>query len=186
VEIYKYCFVEHQNEALIVQQRIKPHPRLKPIMPGRALGCIRVVTYCSESEASVLFVFIKIPVGNNITDAFQHGGTGNLLANLDLATGKLGKAWGKRQGRDGHSLTEFTAHPTTKQVFQGFQIPQWDAILRTAKKGAMAFPELRVIGWDVALCENGIFLMEGNNLWDSDGPQVALRRGIKKDMMALV
>lgn len=185
-EIYNHCLVENPNKAFIVQERLKPHPGLRPLMPGIALGCIRVVTYFSDSGATVLFVFIKIPVGDNVTDAFQHGATGNLLAYLDLATGKLGKAWGKRGRQDIHCLTEFTAHPTTGVMFQGFQIPQWDDVLRLAKRGAEAFPELRLIGWDMALCENGIFLMEGNNLWDPDGPQVTLRKGIKKEMTTLV
>jgi len=186
MEVYKHCFVEHQSKVFIAQERLKPHPGLKPIMPGRALGCIRVVTYFKKSEATVLFVFFKIPVGDNVTDAFQHGATGNLLAYINLTTGRLGGAWGKRSGRDIHCLAEFNTHPTTGVPLEGFQIPQWDDVLKIAKQGAMAFPELRIIGWDVALCENGIFLMEGNNLWDPDGPQVTLRKGIKKEMMTLV
>jgi hypothetical protein len=67
-----------------------------------------------------------------------------------------------------------------------FQVPQLDDVLRIAKHGDRAFPELKLIGWDVALCENGIFLMEGNNLWDPDGAQITFRRVIKKEMMALI
>jgi hypothetical protein len=184
-QIYDHCFSEYGDSVFIVQERLKPHRRLEPIMPGRALGCVRVVTHFNGSEVEIMFVFLKIPVGDNTTDAFQHGATGNLLAYLGHDNGKVGKAWGKRPGRDSHCLTEFTVHPTTGVVIQGFQIPQWEEILSLAREGAKAFPELRVIGWDVALCENGIFLIEGNNLWDADGPQIALRRGIKKMMMTL-
>lgn len=185
-DIFKHCFVKHKGVTIIVQQRLKPHLSLKPLMPGRALGCIRVVTYYDELQASVLFVFIKIPVGDNITDAFEHGYTGNLLGNVDLGTGKLGKAWGKRPAIDVYCLSDFTAHPTTGAILPGFQIPQWKSALKAAESCAKAFPELKLVGWDVALCEDGIYLLEGNNLWDPDGPQITLKRGIKKEMMALV
>jgi hypothetical protein len=83
-------------------------------------------------------------------------------------------------------LSEFTRHPTTGAELIGFQIPQWGAVKSLAKQSAKAFPELRAIGWDVALCRNGIFIKEGNRLWDPTGFQITLRRGIKKEMMALV
>ena len=68
----------------------------------------------------------------------------------------------------------------------GYQIPKWKEILEVAKQGAISFPELKTVGWDIALCNRGLLLIEGNHHWDPDGPQITLRRGIKKEMMALV
>lgn len=185
-EIYHHCFLEYQNEPFIVQERLKPHPDLKSLMPGRSLGCFRINTYFSEPKPSVLFVFIKIPARNNITDTFHSGTTGNLIAQVDITTGKIGKAWGKRPDKDTIFLSEYTAHPTTGVALKGFRIPQWDAILKTAIRGAQAFPEFKIIGWDVALSENGIFLIEANRRWDADAPQIVLERAFRKEMMALV
>ena len=70
-------------------------------------------------------------------------------------------------------------------MIEGFQIPHWPEVLELVRQGAVAFPELRTIGWDVAISSSGIFLLEGNHHWDPEGAQVSLQRGIRSEMEAL-
>jgi hypothetical protein len=53
-------------------------------------------------------------------------------------------------------------------------------------EGARAFPELKTLGWDVAVASDGVFLLEANHHWDPEAPQLLLRRGFRPDMEALV
>ena len=55
----------------------------------------------------------------------------------------------------------------------------------TTMGAARAFPEFRTVGWDVALTEQGITILEGNWHYDPDGPQITLDRGIKSEVRAL-
>ncbi|TES91431.1 MAG: hypothetical protein E3J87_07835, partial [Candidatus Cloacimonadota bacterium] len=44
--------------------------------------------------------------------------------------------------------------------------PFWSDIVTLAKKAATVSPELRSVGWDIAISKNGPVLMEGNDNWD--------------------
>jgi hypothetical protein len=45
----------------------------------------------------------------------------------------------------------------------GCQIPNWEKVISGVKDAAKSFPQCRFIGWDVAIIENGIELIEGNH-----------------------
>ena len=55
----------------------------------------------------------------------------------------------------------------------GFKVPQWDNIVDTVKKAAIVHPEVRYVGWDVTIKEDGtIVLIEGNPGADPDVTQI--------------
>lgn len=45
----------------------------------------------------------------------------------------------------------------------GYQIPNWDKVIEGSKRAAEHLPQIGFIGWDVAITENGIQLIEGNH-----------------------
>ena len=45
----------------------------------------------------------------------------------------------------------------------GFQIPNWNVLLQEVEEAAKLLPQCRFIGWDVAITEMGIELIEGNH-----------------------
>ena len=44
----------------------------------------------------------------------------------------------------------------------GFQIPRWDEAKDFVRKAAQVVPSIRIIGWDVALSQDGWVLIEAN------------------------
>lgn len=183
--ILEHCEARRKEGGFLVQPWLEPHPGLRPLMPGPALGTVRVVTVLVGNDVLVPFACLKIPVGRIIYDLFNHGRTGNLLALVDVADGRIGPAWGASRTRR-RRLDVCPAHPDSGVALAGFQIPQWPEVLRTVTEGARAFTELRTLGWDVAVTSKGIFLLEGNHHWDPEGLQLLLRRGFRPDMEALV
>jgi Sugar-transfer associated ATP-grasp len=183
--ILRHCHAHRAAKGFLVQTWLEPDPALRPLMPGRALGTVRVVTVLvGGDQVRVPYAFVKIPVGANVSDAFDHGRTGNLLAAVDVADGTVGPAWGPSPTRP-RRLEARPAHPDTGAAVEGFRIPRWPEVLRAVSRGARAFPELRTLGWDVAITTAGVFLLEGNHHWDPHGPQVTLQRGIGREMEAL-
>jgi hypothetical protein len=180
-----HCEARRKEGGFIVQPWLEPHPALRPLMPGRGLGTVRIITFLMGDQVQVPFAFVKIPVGTIIYDAFNHGKTGNLLARVDAADGTLGIAWGPSPTHQ-RRLATYAAHPDTGAAIEGFRIPCWPEVLRTVAAGARAFPELKTLGWDVAVTSDGVFLLEANHHWDPEGPQLLLRRGFRPDMEALV
>jgi glutathione synthase/RimK-type ligase-like ATP-grasp enzyme len=45
-------------------------------------------------------------------------------------------------------------------------VPFWQEMAELAKRAAAISPELKTVGWDIALSRNGPVLMEGNDNWD--------------------
>ena len=76
-------------------------------------------------------------------------------------------------------MEEVLLHPDNDQPLQGFQIPDWHLLLDVAVKGASAFPELRTIGWDIGLTEQGPSIIEGNARYGVEHNQILLGRGLK-------
>ena len=180
-----HCEQRRKEGGFLIQPWLVPHPELRAIMPGRALGAVRVVTLLVGDEVHVPFALVKIPVGNIIFDAFNHGRTGNLLAQVDAADGTTAIAWGPSPTYR-RRLTTYAAHPDSGAAIEGFRIPCWPEVLQLVAMGARAFPELKTLGWDVAVTSEGIFLLEANHHWDPEGPQLLLRRGYRTEMEAMV
>ncbi len=183
--VLQHCDAHRADAGFLVQAWLDPDPALRPLMPGRALGTVRVVTLLVGDQVRFPFAFVKIPVGTSVYDAFHHGQTGNLLASVDVVDGSVGIAWGPSPTRR-HRLETYSAHPDNGVAIEGFPIPRWQEVLRVATYGARAFPELKTVGWDVAITPGEIFLLEGNHHWDPQVPQVLLRRGFRPDMEALI
>lgn len=45
----------------------------------------------------------------------------------------------------------------------GFQIPNWAALLEFVKQAALVVPQVRFVGWDVAVKDDGFELIEANH-----------------------
>ena len=56
-------------------------------------------------------------------------------------------------------------------VFEGFRIPYWNEVRELVKNVHAKLPDIRSIGWDVAITPNGPVLIEGNDNWEIGGPQ---------------
>jgi len=83
------------------------------------------------------------------------------MVGVDMESGRLRK----------YGYTDFysnpnerlTSHPITKTVFEGFRIPFIPEAKDLVTKAASVMPGLRLIGWDVAIGEDGPILVEGNS-----------------------
>lgn len=183
--VLAHCEARRKEGGFLVQPWLEPHAGLRPMMPGRALGAVRVVTLLAGDQVRVPFAYVKIPVGDTIFDAFNHGRSGNLMARVDVTNGTLETGCGPSRTRQ-RRLATYATHPDSGAVIEGFRIPCWPEVLQAVAMGARAFPELKTLGWDVAITSAGVFLLEANHHWDPEPPQILLRRGFRPDMEALV
>jgi len=184
-ELSAKAILEHCRawpEIFMVQDHLEPADSLKALMPGRALGTFRVVTYLRKDSVTVdiPYAFVKFPLVGAINDNFHHGTTGNLLGGIDISSGKLKDAWGKKTGQT--VISRVLQHPDTGVVFSGKAIPFWSKIVEIAAHAARSFKELRTVGWDIAVTNSGIFVLEGNWHYDPDGHQLTGSKGIRSEI----
>jgi hypothetical protein len=122
-------------------------------------------------------------VGCSVTDNFSAGMAGNIVAPIDLDIGTLGPAAGsaRRQWPEMHTVSR---HPDTGEVIEGFLVPHWQDLKQLTVRAQASFPELRCLGWDVAVTEKGPVLIEANHVWDINLLQMAHRKGLRSQMDA--
>jgi hypothetical protein len=161
----------------VIQERVRNHAAITDLSGSETVQTVRLTTWVTPNGRIELpHVFFKIAVGDNITDNYNAGATGNVMANLHPATGKLAKAI--EASSDGIGFREISTHPITGKPIAGFQLPHWRAIMALAEQAARKFLPLRTIGWDIAVTPDGPVLIEGNAFWDPSndlvvGPQAS-------------
>lgn len=183
-EIETLCSDPQDKKSLyILQKYLYPHAELRPLMPNACLGTARIHTVKTDGEPRVFLACQKIPTGDNATDNYHFGQTGNLIGEVDITTGCLLTPIGPDPDYR-EFVVEFSVHPDNGQPLPGFQIPCWADLLETAINGAKAFHELGTVGWDVALTEDGPCLIEGNSHYGDE--QAVVRRGQKHEYEQLL
>ncbi|MHB1225418.1 MAG: sugar-transfer associated ATP-grasp domain-containing protein [Gemmatimonadaceae bacterium] len=145
------------SRGMLIQERLRNHPSLAPIAPA-ALSTVRVVTLRGlDGVVRVVMTVCKIPAGGAPTDHMRLGG---LAAPIDLATGRLGPAIRKSET----SFVETCSHhPDTGALIEGFQLPDWPAVIGLAVRAHEALEQLVCIGWDIAILADGPIIIEGND-----------------------
>lgn len=170
------------KSTYILQPKVQQHDALLPIMTN-GLGTLRVVTTSLDRSIKIDFICLKIPVGKNISDNINGGGTGNLLADIDLESGTIGVVLAGAKDNE-YIVTEVYKHPTTRVLLKGMQLPNWPDLKELALVAASKFSGLRTIGWDIALTQNGPILIEGNWRYDIDLLQMSSQRGLRSEVLA--
>ncbi|WP_374653848.1 sugar-transfer associated ATP-grasp domain-containing protein [Dongia sp.] len=155
-----------EREPFVVQRCLKNHPDIAPLSPG-ALATVRLVTLIDETGdfEPVRAVFRMGKNADSIVDNFHSGG---IAAPVDLATGKLGRATDFGLAP---SIGWIDRHPATGAAITGHILPQWPEILALGRKAHAQFADRVIVGWDIALTDRGLVLVEGNAAPDVDNIQ---------------
>jgi len=155
------------RKGYIVQPRLVNHRDIRDLSNGGALATVRVMTCRNErGEYEVTNAAFRMAQGNNVVvDNFHAGG---ILAKVDIGTGVLGRATdGAMALGPGTGWCE--RHPQTGGQILGRRLPLWPQVLDLARRAhATAFSDQVVIGWDIAILDDGPRLIEGNKGPDLD------------------
>ena len=98
---------------------------------------------------TVIAARLRLIAGDSAHDNFDYGRTGNLIANLDVATGDIRTVIGGTG--DPRAICQVTVHPRTGVPLIGYRVPLWPRARDLVQRAARAFAPLRTIGWDVAV-----------------------------------
>lgn len=162
------------SQGQIFQEIFSPHPDLV-LLCGPRSCTVRVVVIIDKHGPQLLCAVWKIPTGNNVIDNFHHGKTGNLIASVDIASGKVGQVIG--QGPHGEFI-EIQNHPDTNRSFKTATIPDWPSVQDICLTAARLMPGFRLLHFDVALAEKGPALLEINYQGSLDLLQHASGKGV--------
>jgi len=178
-ELLERLLARSRREPLIVQPRLAPHPDLAEITAG-ALPTVRMLTCLDEKRGpEVMASMLRTSFGKNVTvDNLHAGGIGALV---DVDSGALSMA--SNLGSDAR-LGWFSAHPDTGALIEGRILPCWDKVKAFAVAAHRRFNDRVVIGWDIAIVEDGPIFIEGNGNPDLDILQRFMREGLRRHRFA--
>jgi len=162
---------KHYSLGYVFQERLQPHRTLVSKI-GVSLATVRVVTMATASGPKVFRAAWKLPAAGNHADNFWR--TGNLLAGLDMETGRIRKV---TKG-SGFEMEDVKLHPETGADLIGLPIPDWSKMKMVAIEGARLLHHFGMIGWDIAPTDQGPVIVEANETPDLTLVQAADRRGI--------
>jgi hypothetical protein len=159
----------HRRETVILQERIRQHDLLQSINP-HCTNTLRVITLINNSaEIEVLANQLKFGRGKAMVDNTSQGGV-SCRVQEDSTLGPLIQ----------HSREEFVRfenHPDTGARAAGLKLPYFREAVDLAIAAQRRFPQLRSIGWDIAITNDGPVIIEGNT-WYGWFPQLRGRKGM--------
>ncbi len=119
-----------------------------------SLNTIRVATIQVNGEIDVVFSYLRVGVKGTVVDNLHSGG---IRFPINHHTGEIYAGMN-------YEINNIERHPDSGVQIAGEIIPDWDEICLFCKNAHERAPEnLRFIGWDVCLDENGMCLIEGNS-----------------------
>lgn len=153
-------------DSFVLQERLRSHSSLAALTNNSNLQTVRITTYMDRGmNCRLLFSFMKLMTQETtIIDNIGTGRNGNLLNKVCTETGRIVESYVKT--RNGTGNQPISHHPVTERPLTGFQIPHWDEARDLVHRAARLFLPVRSVGWDVAITDDGVKLLEGNIWWD--------------------
>lgn len=136
----------------ILEEPIRQHPILAA-MHGASVNTLRIVTDRGGARIDISYVLLKIGRGGACCD---NSGCGGMFCRVDTDSGTVVSD----ATDDFHNV--FSEHPETHRSFRGLKIPHFAEALSLAVRSAALSSEIGHIGWDIAITEEGVELVEGN------------------------
>lgn len=143
-----------RERPMICEEFIRQHPVLSNLNPA-SVNTIRIASLLQDGEVTILSATLKTGAGTDrITDNLSLGGIG---AQIDVETGIVSTF-----GKD-FDLKSFAYHPTSGAPILGLQIPHWDMAIDLIKTAHKRLPQCLLYGWDIAITETGVDIVEANS-----------------------
>lgn len=166
---------EYFNNAIknriFLEELVKQHPEMNKLC-DKSVNTMRIMTFNDHGKSRIIWMGLRVGNGINAIDNLHAKG---MAVNIDINTGKLvGNAIDK-------DLNEYEEHPFTHVKFDGFQIPCFEDSKNMVLKASLESDKILVVGWDVAISEDGPVIIEGNRRPGFDIVQVL--SGGKMDMV---
>lgn len=155
------CFVEQ------VIHQIKDIAKLN----SSSVNTLRINTLIRDNgDIDITNATIRIGGGGAVADNLHNNG---VCATIDRQTGVV-----ISRGAD-LQLRNVVYHPDSHEQIIGFKVPCWDKVTSTVKEMASVVPQMRYVGWDIAIDEEeNIVVLEGNSRAGFGLQQLPLKRGV--------
>jgi hypothetical protein len=139
---------------MLLEECLKAHDDI--YFGTKALSTFRVYTMMDgKGDVHVLKAKYRVGTGEAITDTAD----GCIAYPISIENGVI----------EGPGINEvlntsyYYYHPGCNKLAVGLKIPMWNRVLEVVTKAAQLIPQVRYIGWDIAITNNSVEIIEGNH-----------------------
>ena len=139
------------NDQALAEELIEQHPDVSRLYSG-SVNSFRMFTFYADGRGHHLQTVLKLGNNGSVVDNFSSGGMYTFV---------------DREGRirfpaiDGENRV-FEKHPVSGVELTGYELPYVNEAIEMVEKAACVLPEVRYVGWDVAIGVDGPEIIEGN------------------------
>ena len=161
-EDIQYIVSHFGKEKFLLEEAIVQNHALAELNPY-AVNSVRITTIASKDMKTIeaLGVSLKLSIDEACVDNLCSGGQ---VYPVDPELEMVVQAGLTFVDDDYHYI-----HPISNKLVLGTKLPHVKDAIEAVKLGAKKFPNLRYIGWDVAITEDGFEIIEANT---SPGPNL--------------
>ncbi|WP_347344732.1 sugar-transfer associated ATP-grasp domain-containing protein [Microbacterium sp.] len=140
-------------DQTLVEQALEQHEAMAALYPD-SVNTLRMITFYDPDADRMHLVAAVLRIGNGAAiDNFASGGMFTLLDERGVVL---------YPGVDKNSNV-YATHPKTGTPIQGFQVPRYEEALALLEDVVRRIPEIRYVGWDIAMTPDGPAVIEGNH-----------------------
>lgn len=145
--------LEEYKTDYLIQRVIQQHSQMARLNPD-SINTIRIVSYRSNMEIKIVYTVIRIGRKGMNVDNESAGGISARI-NMDGTIAKYA------YGAPGVDNIEYT---DSGVKLEGYRVPSYNKAIELVKQSHMRLPYFNLIGWDIAIEEDGCPVMIELNL----------------------
>lgn len=138
------------SNQVLIEEYIKQHKKINELY-NNSVNTLRLFTFYDGNKIHVLNSVFKLGNGG-VIDNFCNGGMYTFVDD----NGKI------IVPAIDQNDNIYYIHPQTKKDIVGYVIPMYQEACQLVKQAAILVPEIKYIGWDVAITNKGPLIIEGN------------------------
>ena len=148
--------VNNKYRSFIIQERLRNHSDLIKIYPSENLHTIRIISLIDSSgQFKILHAHLNVATEQDMASQLS-----SLKFSISINDGRLD--YGIHINKSIGGFERITVNPATGQQFDKLKIPFWGEISALVEEGAFKLLPLRTLGWDIAISDNGVQILETN------------------------
>ena len=145
-DIFEYLL---KNKKFLVEEKIDQNKKIAALNET-SVNTLRIITFYDGSDAHIINSVFKIGNGG-ITDNFSSGSMYTFVEDGKIIVPAI--------DREDYV---YEVHPKSNIKLVGYEIPNYDKAIELVKECAKVVPEVKFVGWDVAILDDGASIIEGN------------------------
>ena len=155
---------EIKNGKWLLEEVVKQHSEMNAVNPT-SINTLRVASI-RDTAGNVHIVGVSLRGGmmGAVVDNLRAGG---VQYPIDIQQEIIARPGVRFNGETGVLF-----HPGTDHKMIGMRIPNWDSVVAATEEAGKMLPNIRSVGWDFAITEQGCELIEANLSQGVNGMQL--------------